>query len=144
MSRSFRRTLGVRLGTFTHYDGRPLTVRAQRGSDHTASVAPRISIVTPVYNQSLYIEATLQSVLSQKYPNLQYIVMDGGSRDGTWEIIQRFQEHLAFAHSGPDGGQAAAINAGMQKADGEIVAWLNGDDVLLPGALAYVAAFFER
>jgi glycosyltransferase involved in cell wall biosynthesis len=116
----------------------------QRHGPPSAERAPRISIVTPVYNQSRYIEATLRSVLSQNYPNLQYIVMDGGSRDGTWEIIQRFRDHLAFAHSGPDGGQAAAINAGMRKADGEIVAWLNGDDVLLPGTLAYVAAFFEQ
>ena len=104
---------------------------------------PRISIVTPVFNQVDYIEATLRSVLSQNYPNLQYIVMDGGSTDGTWEKIEPFRSSLSHAHSGPDGGQAAAINAGMRQADGEILAWLNGDDTLLPGALAYVARFFE-
>jgi glycosyltransferase involved in cell wall biosynthesis len=85
----------------------------------------------------------MQSVLSQNYANLQYIVMDGGSTDGTWEKIEHLRPLLAHAHSGPDGGQAAAINAGMRKADGEILAWLNGDDMLLPGALAYVANFFE-
>jgi glycosyltransferase involved in cell wall biosynthesis len=143
VSKFLRRAFGVRLGNFTHYPARPLALPNRYRGAARLDCTPRISIVTPVYNQADYIEASVQSVLSQNYPNLQYIVMDGGSTDGTWEIIERFRPSLSHAYSGPDGGQAAAINAGMRKADGEILAWLNGDDMLLPGALAYVAAFFE-
>lgn len=138
-----REKIGVRLGTFAHYAPKPLLVPRRYLEVLHVESAPLISVVTPVFNQAAYIELTLKSVLGQAYPNLQYIVMDGGSTDGTWEAIQKYSSALAYMYSGPDGGQASAINAGMNHAEGEILAWLNGDDLLLPGALAYVAQYFR-
>lgn len=100
---------------------------------------PRISIVTPSYNQGQFIEETIRSVLGQNYPNLEYIIIDGGSTDQTVEIIRRYETFLAYWQSEPDGGQAAAINYGFTKATGEILTWLNSDDLLCSGALYAVA-----
>jgi glycosyltransferase involved in cell wall biosynthesis len=105
-------------------------------------VWPRISIVTPSYNQGDFIEETIRSVLLQGYPNLEYIVMDGGSRDGSVEIIRRYEACLSHVHIGPDGGQAAAIDEGFRLATGEILAWLNSDDRYRPGTLFRVGRFF--
>jgi glycosyltransferase involved in cell wall biosynthesis len=103
---------------------------------------PRISIVTPSYNQAEFIEETIRSVLLQGYPDLEYIVMDGGSTDGSVEIIRRYEPWLSYLHIGPDGGQAAAIAEGFGRATGEILAWLNSDDRYRPSALSRVACFF--
>jgi glycosyltransferase involved in cell wall biosynthesis len=103
---------------------------------------PRISIVTPSYNQAQFIEETIRSVLLQGYPDLEYIIMDGGSTDGSMEILQRYEPWLSYLHIGPDKGQAAAIAEGLRRATGEIMAWLNSDDLYRPGALASVASFF--
>jgi glycosyltransferase involved in cell wall biosynthesis len=103
---------------------------------------PRITIVTPSFNQGRFLEAALLSVLDQGYPDLEYIVMDGGSTDGSVEIIRRHAARLARWHSGPDGGQAAAIAAGFRDATGDVLAWLNSDDILLPGALDTVGRAF--
>ncbi len=105
---------------------------------------PRISIVTPSYNQVQYMEETLRSVLLQGYPNLEYIVMDGGSDDGSVEIIHKYEPFLSYLHIGPDGGQAAAIKEGFRHATGDILAWLNSDDRYLPGALARAGHFFSK
>lgn len=109
-----------------------------------AASLPRITIVTPSYNQGDYIEATIQSVLNQGYPNLEYIVMDGGSNDQSVEIIQRYADKLAYWVSEPDRGQTHAINKGFERSTGDILGWLNSDDVLLPGALHQVANVFQR
>lgn len=105
---------------------------------------PRITVVTPSFNQGEFIEATLRSVLDQDYPNLEYLVLDGGSTDGSAKIIERYGPQLAYWHSSKDGGQADAIATGFEMATGEILCWLNSDDVLLPGSLHTVGDFFRR
>jgi glycosyltransferase involved in cell wall biosynthesis len=104
---------------------------------------PVITIVTPSYNQGEFIRQTIDSVLSQEYPGLDYQVRDGGSTDGTLSILKSYGDDLKW-FSEPDRGQAEAINKGWKKATGEIVAWLNSDDQLCPGALTQVSAFFSE
>jgi len=103
---------------------------------------PRITLVTPSYNYGQYLEACLDSVLSQNYPNLEYIVMDGGSTDNTVEILKRYQKHFTYWQSGPDGGNYAAIDEGFRRSTGEIMTWLNADDMFHPRAFHTAAEIF--
>jgi len=105
---------------------------------------PKISIVTPSFNQVEFIEATIQSILSQGYPNLEYIIIDGGSTDGSVEIIKKYEKHLHFWCSEPDAGQYDAINKGFAQSTGEIMGWLNSDDMYFPWTLKTVASIMSE
>ena len=100
---------------------------------------PRFSIVTPSFNQARYLEATIKSVLSQDYPNLEYFIFDGGSNDGSVEIIRRYAPSLTYWESEKDGGQSDAIAKGFNRATGTLLNWLNSDDMLAPEALWQIA-----
>jgi glycosyltransferase involved in cell wall biosynthesis len=105
---------------------------------------PRITIITPSYNQGRFIEETIQSVLSQGYPNLEYLIIDGGSTDNTVEVIKKYEAQITHWVSEPDRGQTHAINKGLAIATGDIIAYLNSDDYYLPGALHKVADYFQN
>jgi glycosyltransferase involved in cell wall biosynthesis len=105
---------------------------------------PRITLVTPSYNQAAYVGMTVRSVLLQRYPDLEYIFMDGGSTDGTMQTLAPYMDRFAYVVSEKDKGQSDAIQRGLARGTGEIMAYLNSDDVLAPGALTEVAEFFDR
>lgn len=99
---------------------------------------PKISIVTPNYNQGQFIEETIRSILLQDYPNLEYIIINGGSTDNSVEIIKKYEQWLTYWVSEADSGQTNALNKGFEKATGDLIAWMNADDIYMPGALIQV------
>lgn len=120
--------------------GWPWTAAPAGGASFDAGPWPRITVVTPSYNQGSYVEETIRSVLLQGYPNLEYLVIDGGSTDESAAIIERYGPWLSYWVSEQDRGQSDAINKGFARATGEVMNWLNSDDLLLPGALHAIGA----
>jgi len=132
-----------RLGTLRHHPPRPLRLPPPFVDPRPAAAPrPRVSLVTPAFNAGPFIARTLASVLSQDYPQLEYVVQDGASTDGTMAAVALVRDRLSSVESVRDGGQSDALNRGFRRTSGEILAYLNADDLLLPGALAYVAAYF--
>lgn len=119
-----------------------LGIHAEKSS-RSLTAFPKVSVVIPSFNHAQFIERTLLSVLNQGYPNLEIIVIDGGSEDGTIELLERYRGSLSYVHSGPDRGQSDALNHGFSQASGEILAWVNSDDLLLPGAVFAAVEAFE-
>jgi len=142
--RSLRARFSPKLGVLDQYPPRPLSVPRHYRERPVLPRAPSITLVTPSFGQAAFLERTLQSVLAQDYPRLEYVVQDGGSHDGTSAVLERYRDRLARCVSAPDGGQADAINRGFAGTTGELMGYLNSDDLLLPGALHAVAAAFER
>lgn len=133
-----------KLGQLYHYPGKPFLQKKMTPSVLDQAHAPRISIVTPSFNQGSYIERTIKSVLDQNYPNLEYVIQDGLSSDNTADIIRKYEDKLTHWESVKDNGQSQAINLGFAHCSGEIMAYLNSDDLLLPGSLDYVARYFMQ
>jgi glycosyltransferase involved in cell wall biosynthesis len=138
----WRRFIAPRLGVLHQYAPRPMKIPTRYTKSRLLESPPLISIVSPSFNQGDFIERTIKSVLEQNYPELEYIIQDGESSDATREILERYRPSLTYCDISKDKGQTNAINLGFSHATGEIMAYLNTDDILLPGALHYVARFF--
>lgn len=133
-----------RLGILNHYSPKPLNIPKNYFIEKKINNIPKISIVTPSFNSLPFLESTINSVIEQNYPKLEYIIQDGGSKDGTINLINKYGRILTHWESIKDGGQACAINTGFKYASGEIMAYLNSDDLLLPGSLNYIAWYFSN
>ncbi|MEQ1473972.1 MAG: glycosyltransferase family 2 protein [Candidatus Acidiferrum sp.] len=120
------------------------TSQPARSATGAAVDWPKITVVTAVRNGAKYIEDTIRSVVKQGYPNLEYIVVDGASTDGTLEIIGKYEEHISWWVSQPDNGLYDALNTGFARSSGEIMGWLNASDMLHPGGLAVVGSVFKE
>ncbi|HEX4572905.1 MAG TPA: glycosyltransferase family 2 protein [Dongiaceae bacterium] len=143
LHRTAKKLLRPRLNRLHQYPARPVRLRpGHDGATTAGEKLPSIALVTPSYNQGPFIQATIDSVLAQSYPDLSYLVMDGGSSDDTPRLLAAYGERVAW-RSERDRGQADAINKGFAAISGEIMGWLNSDDLLLPGTLAYVGRFFR-
>ncbi|MEA3545662.1 MAG: glycosyltransferase family 2 protein, partial [Thermodesulfobacteriota bacterium] len=121
-----------------------LLSRPKTGSRQKDTIMPKISLITPSFNQDKYLEECIDSILSQNYPNLEYIIMDGGSTDRSVDIIKKYERYLTYWQSRPDKGQYWAINEGFKKSTGEVMCWLNSDDKYHPLALFNVASLFTE
>ena len=104
---------------------------------------PKITIVTPSFNQGKYLEATINSILDQNYSNLEYFIIDGGSSDNSVNIIKKYEKYINYWISEKDGGQSEAINKGLRMATGDFISWINSDDLLHPGILVKIPSFFD-
>jgi len=140
----FRSLFKPRIGILNHYPPRTLNIPKSYFKVKRIDNYPKISIVTPSFNSFSFLESTIRSVIGQNYPELEYIIQDGGSDDGTIKILKKYSGSLTHWESKKDGGQACAINTGFKYASSEIMAYLNSDDVLLPGSLNYIAWYFSK
>lgn len=143
ISRIKRRLPRPRLGVLYQYDPKILTLRKHQKTK-TLKNPPTISIVTPSYNQCDFLDKTIASLVEQQYPKLEYIVQDGASTDNSVEVIKKYAPFIKHWESIKDNGQSHAINLGFRHATGEIMAYLNSDDILFPDTLHYVADYFEQ
>jgi len=134
--------LKCKLGNLSQHEPRTLSCRKLANVSFSVADPPVISIVTPSFNQSRYIRSTMDSVIDQKYPCLEYFVQDGESSDGTIDIIREYEGRISGWESRADSGQSDAINRAFAKTSGEVMGWLNSDDLILPGALSCVAKYF--
>ncbi|MBW8457604.1 MAG: glycosyltransferase [Thiobacillus sp.] len=142
---SIMQVLRPGVGQLGTYSPRPVSLRlVQPNNQLREQVLPRISIVVPSFNQGRFIGKTLRSIIDQQYPNLELIVVDGGSTDNTLCVIKQYEAHLAWWVSEPDSGQAAAINKGFIRSTGDIMAWINSDDLVAPGAFYQVADYLIK
>lgn len=144
IKRKFIQSFRPLLGVLFQHTPKPIIIPKRYHFTKRLKNTPKISIVTPSYNQGDFLERTLLSVLNQNYPALEYMVQDGGSKDQSTEIIHRYKDSLKHWESAKDKGQANAINLGFRHATGDIMAYLNSDDILLPGALRYIARYFNQ
>src|SRR5215216_5318512 len=110
---------------------------------NSLSIQPKVSIITPSFNQGQFLEASIRSVLEQDYPDIEYMIVDGGSTDNSAEIIQKYQDRLTWWVSEKDKGHADALNKGFSHATGEILAWLNSDDIYFPSAVSEAVALLK-
>jgi GT2 family glycosyltransferase len=136
--------LSPKLGVLEHHPPRPIEVPERYHRTRAAEPVPVISLVTPSFGQGRFLERTLRSVLDQGYPRLEYVLQDGGSTDATPAVLDRYRSRLTRCVSAPDRGQAHALNLGFAGTTGEVMAYVNSDDLLLPGALHAVAAAFAE
>lgn len=133
-----------KLGKLIQYHPRQWAIPDKYKKKIVHKKLPVISIVTPSFNQGIFLERTIKSIVEQQYPKLEYILQDGGSTDNTPEVIQRYKSSLKHWESIEDSGQSNAINLGIRHTTGEIMAYLNSDDILLPGTLHYIGNFFAK
>jgi glycosyltransferase involved in cell wall biosynthesis len=111
---------------------------------HDHGTLPLVTVITPSYNQGAFLERTIISVLNQDWPNLEYIIIDGGSTDNSVAVIRKYEEYLAWWVSEKDSGQTSAINKGIKRGGGRYLTWLGSDDILLPGAITTMVKAFEE
>ncbi len=128
-SKQIKKFIGTPLFSGSHITGRTIN-------------RPKISIITPSYNQSRFLEKTILSVLNQLYDNLEYIIIDGASTDNSVKIIEKYSDYLSYWESKPDRGQTHAINKGLSRSTGDILAYINSDDIYLPGTFDIIAKYY--
>jgi glycosyltransferase involved in cell wall biosynthesis len=132
-----------RLGRLNHYEPIDVVIPARYLNTKSKSDSLKVSVVTPSYNQAEFLERTIKSILDQNYSNFEYIIQDGASTDGSIEILEKYKSVLTQYDSKKDKGQADAINKGLKLTTGDILAWINSDDIYLPGTFNYIVSYFN-